>query len=580
MIKIPKLFKNTRIIILLVFLLLAVVAIHPNPGNEGVSIRSVVSNSSAAIAGIESPSQKTTPMQRERILLMSTVEETKEIRDVKDYYDFVGKLEINDSVQVKTNKGFYRLIVQPEVKVTVLNETVLETYEEIVQVNKTINGTEVLVNETVAKTREVPKTESDIVGVEDLGISVVNAPKTNLRKGLDLEGGTRVLLQPEEKVSGEDMAIIISNMKQRLNVFGLTDINVIEVTDLSKNKYILVEIAGRNVEEAKELLAQQGKFEGKIGNETVFKGGKKDITYVCRSADCAFAVDPYQGCGQTAENAWVCTFSFAITLSPESAQKQADVTEKLEVIEQNGKMYLSEKLDLYLDDELVDSLFISSDLKGKPATDISISGPGVGATQTLAIEDSSDSMKRLQSILITGSLPVKLKIVSSNTVSPALGEEFIKNAWLVGLIAILAVAVVISVRYRKIQVSIPVVLTMVFEIVLLLGFAAFIRWNLDLAAIAGIIVAAGTGVDHQIVIADEVLRGVSSTLYSWKEKIKKAFFIIMAAYFTTVVAMVPLMFAGAGLVKGFAFTTIVGVTFGVFVTRPGFAAMIEFLLRK
>ena len=65
----------------------------------------------------------------------------------------------------------------------------------------------------------------------------------------------------------------------------------------------------------------------------------------------------------------------------------------------------------------------------------------------------------------------------------------------------------------------------------------------------------------------------------WKRNIKKAFFIIMAAYATTVVAMVPLLFAGAGLLKGFALTTIIGVSIGVFVTRPAYAATIRELLR-
>ncbi|MBW3001002.1 protein translocase subunit SecD, partial [Candidatus Woesearchaeota archaeon] len=54
-----------------------------------------------------------------------------------------------------------------------------------------------------------------------------------------------------------------------------------------------------------------------------------------------------------------------------------------------------------------------------------------------------------------------------------------------------------------------------------------------------------------------------------------AFFIIFAAYFTTVVAMLPLWFAGAGLLKGFALTTILGVSIGVLITRPAFAAIIQ-----
>jgi len=53
----------------------------------------------------------------------------------------------------------------------------------------------------------------------------------------------------------------------------------------------------------------------------------------------------------------------------------------------------------------------------------------------------------------------------------------------------------------------------------------------------------------------------------------------MAAYFTTIVAMAPLMLMGASLLKGFALTTITGVTIGVFITRPAFAEMLRILVK-
>jgi preprotein translocase subunit SecD len=123
------------------------------------------------------------------------------------------------------------------------------------------------------------------------------------------------------------------------------------------------------------------------------------------------------------------------------------------------------------------------------------------------------------------------------------------------------------------------IFTSLSEVVLILGFAALIEWNLDVAAIAGILAAIGTGVDDQIVIIDETLKGETSKLLNWKQKLKNAFFIIMVAYATTVAAMVPLWNAGAGLIRGFAVTTIVGVTMGVFLTRPAFAAIAEKLLK-
>jgi preprotein translocase subunit SecD len=523
--KVKKVFTNVRVILVLIAVLLAIVAIHPNYMADGVAIRAVSVNSSASLAGIESPKPTASPMSRERVIAINN----NPVSDIADFYEIESELKVNRTVHIRTNQGLYKL-------------TTIEN--------------------------------------EDLGLTVYDAPVTNIRKGLDLQGGTRVLLQPEEELDQDAMGILIENMKYRLNIYGLSDVIVREAGDLSGNQYVLVEIAGAKEEEVKELLAKQGKFEATIGNETVFRGGD-DITYVCRSADCS-GIDPVYGCGQVAANQWVCRFRFAISLSPEAAETQAELTKDLEIISgEGGDSYLSEKLELYLDNAKVDELNIGEDLKGRAVTDIQISGSGVGATQQESVFNSLENMKRLQTILITGSLPVKMEIVKTDAISPVFGEEFVKNALFIGLLAILAVAITVFIRYRKIAVAIPLLLTTVVEVILILGVAALIGWNLDLAAIAGIIIAVGTGVDHQIVITDEILRGEKvSEIFDWKKRIKNAFAIVMAAYLTTLVAMLPLWFAGAGLLKGFALTTIIGVSMGVFIARPAYAAVIEILLKR
>lgn len=576
---------NTRIIILIVFLVFALFAIHPR-SMEGIAIRSVAQNSSAALAGIESPSATATPISREVIIAING----EPISSVDEYNTFVNSLTPNQTFTLETRKkrafigyepGFYRITTQPEIEIRTLNKTVNKTVTEVVEQTVNIsegNDTvEKTINKTINKTVEVPLTVEEVKGVKKLGLNVYNAPQSNLRKGLDTQGGTRVILQPEEELSNEDMGILIDNMKQRLNVFGLTDVIIREQNDLSGNQYVRVEIAGANEDEVKELLAKQGKFEAKIGNETVFRGGS-DITYVCRSAECA-GIDPNAGCGR-AENGYVCRFRFAITLSPEAAKKQADLTENLEVITEESNRYLAEPLRLYLDDAEVDQLNIAEDLRGRAVTEISISGSGAGATEQEAIFNTLDNMKRLQTILITGSLPVKLNIVQTSNLSPSLGEEFLNNAILVGIFSILAVALIVLIRYRSLKIAGPVIVNMTSEIILLLGFAALVGWNLDLVAIAGILVAVGTGVDDQIVIADEVLHGEQERASNWKQKLKNAFFIIFAAYATSMFAMAPLLMAGAGLLKGFALTTMAGITFGVLITRPAFAAMVKILLKE
>ena len=85
--------------------------------------------------------------------------------------------------------------------------------------------------------------------------------------------------------------------------------------------------------------------------------------------------------------------------------------------------------------------------------------------------------------------------------------------------------------------------------------------------------------DDQIVITDEVLHGRRNE-EKWLKRMKNAFLIIFAAYITMLAAMIPLFSLGAGVLKGFALTTIVGVTIGVFVTRPAYARMLEVLIEK
>ena len=181
-------------------------------------------------------------------------------------------------------------------------------------------------------------------------------------------------------------------------------------------------------------------------------------------------------------------------------------------------------------------------------------------------------MNKLQTILITGSLPYSLEIVKLDTISPSLGKEFTKNIILLGIIVFVIISLILFVKYRKIKITLSVILTMFSEAFITLAVAALITWNLDAPSIAGIIAGMGTGVNDQIVIIDE---SISNTKISLKERIKRALFIIFGAFFTIMAAMLPLFWAGAGMLKGFALTTMIGITVGILITRPAFADIIK-----
>ncbi len=406
-------------------------------------------------------------------------------------------------------------------------------------------------------------------------VIVGEIPKTRIKTGLDLQGGARALVSAEEPLTDAQLDDLIAVSEERFNLYGLTDVQIRKVTDLSGNNFMLIEIAGSSPSDLENLIAQQGKFEAKIGNETVFVGGNEDVTYVGRTGQDAGLTECF-----AVEGGEACNFRFVIYLSEDAAKRHAEITKDLDINTTSGGRYLSKTIDFYLDDQLTDSLNIGVDLKGKVATQIQISGSGSGTNRQEAIAQAEQDMKQLQTVLITGSLPFKLKLDKIDRISPRLGEEFTRQILFAAVFAFLAVGLIVFIRYRRIKLVFVQLTTLISEILILIGFAALIKWNLDLPSIAGIIASIGTGVDDQLIIMDESnIKGESL-----KERIKKAFFIITTAFATTFVAMVPLTgalsfmgigAASAGLLKGFAVTTLIGISVGVLISRPAFAEIVR-----
>lgn len=372
-----------------------------------------------------------------------------------------------------------------------------------------------------------------------------------IQQGLDLKGGSLINIQLEKPVDKDTMNTVTNVLDKRLNIFGVKDVKVRS----SGNQNVIVEIAGVQPDQVAKIVGTPGKFVAKIGNETVLTGA--DIV----SVEAPIITD----------NQYAVPFKVSVA----GADKFAKAAE--------GKA--GQPVNMYLDDRLITSPEVSAELAaGNPSTSVQISG---GAESKEAAEAQG---KELQTLLKSGALPVKVKIVGISSVSPDLGKEFGQGALIAGILAILTISAVIVVRYRNPLLVIPIIFTTLAELVLILGTAAVIHWNIDLAAIAGIVAAIGTGVDDQIIITDEVLKGKSLKERKSRRtrfKIKNAFFIIFASAGTLIAAMLPLAYigfargaTGIGLLSGFAFTTIIGVVIGVFITRPVYAEFIEILMER
>lgn len=475
-----------------------------------------------------------------------------------------------------------------------------------------VNGVPVneLVKKNLSGVIEV-ETNKGIVYVKDWeNITLENIPRTNIKFGLDIEGGIRAIIQPVGNVTNNTVNQIIGILQTRINVYGLREVSFRPLMYQDK-QFIEIMIAGGTEKDLKTLLERQGVFEAriplfvedgrviKLDNEHVIspKNGSAVIdgkeyrvgervlidgvwfgieevddkivlsSTVFRGKDIQIVFfDPQRSFVRPVEGGY--EWGFQVQISDSAAKTFKKITQNLDVVFKPGtQSYLSSKIYLYLDNKLMDALNIASSLKGRKITTPLIQG--AETHQKEAIKEK----RRLQSILQSGSLPVSIKIVQMDKISPRLGTDFIMSATNAGLIAMLVVIGFIFLRYRKIKLAIPLIFVSLSEVIIILGMAVAIGWTIDLAAMVGIIAAVGTGVDSQIMILDEIV-GFKAEI-SLREKIKRAFFMIFGAGGTTISAMLPLTVLGFGILRGFALTTILGVLIGIFITRPAFGEIVR-----
>lgn len=223
---------------------------------------------------------------------------------------------------------------------------------------------------------------------------------------------------------------------------------------------------------------------------------------------------------------------------------------------------------------------ISSDIAG----DIAAARGGLSITIGGTGKKTREEAEQLK-IVLSQSLPMSVSIQSVTHLNPRLGSQALEEVFKVGVVALIAVGLLVFFRYRRLKIVIPLIITMLCEVWITVGFCSALGESvltLGLPELGGLIAVVGTGVDHQIIIADELLgkKFSDAKRLPIERRTKKAFSVIFAAAATTIAAMVALAYVGLGAMRGFAIITIVGATTSVLITRPAFAQIIGTLLER
>ncbi len=352
-----------------------------------------------------------------------------------------------------------------------------------------------------------------------------------VKLGLDLRGGTSVVLQAQGKIEADTMSKVRNIIERRVNSIGVAE----PVIQLSGNDKLIVELAGiKDPQKAIELIGTTAKLEFRIKN--------KDGSY----GPVLLEGSALKSAGVSRDQVGMPSVSFE--LNSQGANTFAKITRE----------NIRKQLAIMLDNKEQSAPTINSEING---------GSGI-ITGRFSMEEANN----LANLLKSGALPVEIKIVENRTVGATLGVDSIRQTGIAGLIA-LGVISVFMIAIYKIP-GIVADIALLINGVLVLGLLSGIGAALTLPGIAGFILTLGMAVDSNVItyerIKEELRLGES--LYDAVERgYENAFPAIIDGNITTLLVAAVLFFLGTGPIKGFAVTLSLGVVAtvitGVFVSK-------------
>ncbi|MBQ9365564.1 MAG: protein translocase subunit SecD [Schwartzia sp.] len=351
-----------------------------------------------------------------------------------------------------------------------------------------------------------------------LFIAFVSPLAYSIRQGLDLQGGTHVVLEaedtPEAPVNNDAMDRVTHIMEKRVNELGLTE----PIIQRQGERRVIVELPGINdPDKAIQVIGKTAmlEFKDEAGN-TVLTG--TDLKDAKEQTD------------QRGQNL------VALEFSDEGGEKFGKLT-----TENVGR-----RIAILLDGEVLTAPNVNEPILGGKAV--------ITGSRTL------EEAHNLAILLRSGALPVKVNIIETRTVGPTLGQDSKDKSEFAFTIGIGAVLIFMLLFYRLSGLVADI--SLMAYVLMLLAALKFLDATLTLPGVAGIILSIGMAVDANVLIfehfKEEVLTGKTLRM-AMSAGFKRAFTTIFDSNITTIIASIVLFMFGTGSIRGFAITLGLGV---------------------
>ncbi|NDJ52741.1 MAG: protein translocase subunit SecD [Chloroflexi bacterium] len=403
-----------------------------------------------------------------------------------------------------------------------------------------------------------------------------------IRQGLDLAGGVQVLLETDldEGQALPDGALDEARriIESRIDALGALE----PVVQVRGERRIIVELPGyEDPESAVELIQQTALLEfvdfGPAANslpllpgtpvETNFEGrpdseiediAEEEPLVPAIEAETVFTGDIIQNADigfDPTTNEPVVEFS----LTPEGRQLFGDYT----------AANVGQPLGIVLDGILLSAPTISTAIT---------EGQGV-ITGQFTVDDATQLATQLR----YGSLPIPLRVDSTSTIGPTLGQISIEQSIVAGVIGIIVVMAFMLIYYRL--PGLAATLALLIFAVINLAIYKLVPVTLTLPAITGFLISVGTAVDGNILIFErlkEELRAGKRIGPAVRAGFDRAWASIRDSNLSTIIICFVLWSFGttfgAGAVRGFAVTLALGLAINLFTAVIVTRTFLHFLL--
>lgn len=389
------------------------------------------------------------------------------------------------------------------------------------------------------------------------------------RRGLDLQGGIRVLLAPDlapgTTVDNDQMEAAKQIIERRVNGLGVSEPVIQRIGD----DKILVELPGLDdPDQAVAAFGSTGLLEFIDAGGTPLQEGQRVNTSLSETPDPSLP-----------------TFETVLTGAELKAGSSAvvfDPTTNRPIIQfafQDGQP--SETLRQYTRNNIGNFMAITVDKEVISSPVINSEIPGQGVIEgNFTIEEAESIVLQLK----YGALPVPLQVIENRTVGATLGADSVERSLIAGIIGMSAVALFMILYYR-----LPGVLAvgaLMIYTAITLSLFKLIPVTLTLAGIAGFLLSVGMAVDANILIFErmkEELRSGKSLRAAVRTGFSRAWPSIRDSNASTLITCAILFLFGANfgasIVQGFALTLAIGVLVSLFtaitITRTFLTAVME-----